>query len=258
MTDRSRPVNAEAPPGATTVAERPRTEDPGPGDRPAPVRYLQVVLILLPVVLVLAGVWSYRWVTEDAFINFRVIGNLLAGHGPVYNVGERVEVYSDPLWLFTLAGIHKVIPQIDLEWLSVGLGLVCTGTGVLLAAVAVTRLGRSRGSTIVLPVGLVIFAVVPGVWEFATSGLEMGMVFLWIGLVFYLLVALESGGGNGVLCAVISGLGPLIRPEFGPHVRGGSRGGPVGRPPVTKAAHAPDVALRRRTHQRRDRTPDRL
>ena len=66
--------------------------------------------VLVPVVVVLIGAWAYRWVDEDAFINFRIIANLLAGHGPVFNVGERVEVDSDPLWMFTLAALHGVLP----------------------------------------------------------------------------------------------------------------------------------------------------
>ena len=38
------------------------------------------------------------WVSEDAFITFRAVDQLLAGHGPVWNLGERVQVYTHPLW----------------------------------------------------------------------------------------------------------------------------------------------------------------
>ena len=79
---------------------------------------------MVPVVIVLVGAWLYRWVDEDAFINFRIIDNLLAGHGLVFNLGERVEVDSDPLWLFTLTALHEILPFMALEWLSVLLGLV--------------------------------------------------------------------------------------------------------------------------------------
>ena len=99
------------------------------------------LMVAIPLVVVLVGAWSYRWVQEDAFINFRIIGNLLAGHGPVFNVGERVEVYSDPLWMFLLAVTHEVVPFISLEWLSVLLGLGFTGLGVALSGRAMQRLG---------------------------------------------------------------------------------------------------------------------
>ena len=118
------------------------------------------LVLSVPAVVVLAGAWSYRWVQDDAFINFRIIANLLAGHGPVFNVGERVEAYSDPLWVFLLAGLHEVLPFISLEWLSVLLGLVGTGVGVILGGRAIPRLGASRGSDLVIPIGLLIFSVV--------------------------------------------------------------------------------------------------
>ena len=43
------------------------------------------------------------WVAEDAFITFRAVDNLLAGHGPVWNIGERVQVYTHPLWYLLLS-----------------------------------------------------------------------------------------------------------------------------------------------------------
>ena len=172
------------------------------------------IVVAIPTVIVLVGAWSYRWVQEDAFINFRIIDNLLAGHGPVYNVGERVEVYSDPLWLFLVAGFHEVFPFMSLEWLAVFLGLGTTGTGVVLSGRAIQRLGEQRGDGLVVPVGLLVFAVVAGVWEFSTSGLEMGLVFCWIGLSFWLIVRMEKIGRSATLAAFVAGLGPLIRPEL--------------------------------------------
>ena len=171
--------------------------------------------ILVPLVIVLVGAWHYRWVDEDAFINFRIIDNLLAGHGLVFNVGERVEVDSDPLWLFTLVVGHEVLPFLDLEWLSVGLGLCCTAGGFLAGGRAVQLLVAERdGSATVLPVGLLIVSVVAGVWEFSTSGLEMSMVFLWIGASYLLLVRYARRRRRSLPVAFVMGLGTLIRPEL--------------------------------------------
>ena len=171
-------------------------------------------LLVVPVVVVLVGAWVYRWVDEDAFINFRIIDNLVAGHGLVFNLGERVEADSDPLWLFSLTGLHGILPFLSLEWLSVVLGLVCTGVGFLAGGRGVQRLVGSRQEDSVFPLGLLMVAVVAGVWEFATSGLEMSMVFLWLGLSFLLLVRAEGNRTRAVPAAVVMGLGPLIRPEL--------------------------------------------
>ena len=44
------------------------------------------------------------WTLDDAFITFRYAENLAAGHGPVYNLGERVEGYTTFSWMALLAG----------------------------------------------------------------------------------------------------------------------------------------------------------
>jgi arabinofuranosyltransferase len=196
-------VDVDADPGLTTGL--------GPS---RPRLALSWGLLAVPLVIVLCGSLAYIWVQEDAFINFRVIQNLLAGYGPVFNVGERVEAYSDPLWVFLLAGVHELVPIVSLEWSSVFLGIAGTTTGVVLGGRAVQRLGESRQVPIVVPIGLLIFSVVAGVWEFTTGGLEMGMVFAWIGSSFWLLVRTERRRTSAVGCAFVMGLGPLIRPEL--------------------------------------------
>ena len=178
------------------------------------VRTASWMVLAVPVVVVVLGSWSYRWVQEDAFINFRIIGNFLAGHGPVFNVGERVEAYTDPLWVFVLAVLHTVLPMVSLEWMSVLLGIAMTALGVVLAGRAVQRLASEHEPGVVIPLGLLVFASVAAVWEFSTGGLEMGMVFAWIGLSVWLLVRTESRRVSAVWCGFVMGLGTLIRPEL--------------------------------------------
>ncbi len=66
-------------------------------------------------------------VTEDAFITFRVIDNALHGYGLVWNVGERVQPYTHPLWallLLAFSAINGDIFQTSLV-LSLVLTLAC-------------------------------------------------------------------------------------------------------------------------------------
>ena len=42
------------------------------------------------------------WVSDDAFITLRTVSNFLQGYGLVWNVGERVQVFTHPLWMFLL------------------------------------------------------------------------------------------------------------------------------------------------------------
>jgi len=60
-------------------------------------------LIFIAIVLIFTmAFYKTAWVAEDAFITFRVINNALEGLGLVWNSGERVQVYTHPLWFFIL------------------------------------------------------------------------------------------------------------------------------------------------------------
>ena len=75
-----------------------------PGTRSAPYEIVAAsILLAIPVVafLVLQGVLGAGPV-DDMFIFARYAENLAAGHGLVFNPGERVEGYSSPLWVSIL------------------------------------------------------------------------------------------------------------------------------------------------------------
>jgi arabinofuranosyltransferase len=171
-------------------------------------------VVLVPVVIVGVGAWSHRWVTEDAFIDFRVVGNILSGNGPVFNVGERVEAYTDPLWVAMLVVFRGCLPFVSVEWWSVVLGLACTVIGFSSGGRAAQRLGASAGNSLVIPIGLLAASVVAGVWDFSTSGLETGLTFAWLGVSWWLMVRVVERRRHACTAAFVIGLGFLIRPDL--------------------------------------------
>lgn len=58
--------------------------------------------------LVLASVWIWGYTLDDAFIGFRYAQNLANGHGLVFNPGERVEGYTNFLWVTLLAAVPNL------------------------------------------------------------------------------------------------------------------------------------------------------
>jgi len=56
----------------------------------------------LPALMIAVGGWQHRWMDEDAFINLRIIDQIFAGHGPVFNAGERVEAATSTIWIGVL------------------------------------------------------------------------------------------------------------------------------------------------------------
>lgn len=184
------------------------------------------------IVLAVLG-YSRRWVTEDAFIVFRVVDNLLSGYGPVFNVDERVEAYTNPLWMGVLA-LWKTLGG-SLEAGSVWLGLILSVGGLVVAQSAAYRVLRyptgadeSSPNGIPLPLGAAVFVAIPVVWDFATSGMETGLALAWLGASSWLLARIAaapeqiSAPGEirqpraGAWCgtALVLGLGPLIRPDL--------------------------------------------
>ncbi len=64
--------------------------------------------LLLAAPVLLAHIFVFNFVTDDAFISF-VYARNLARHGQlVFNLGERVEGYTNFLWTVLLAGFLKV------------------------------------------------------------------------------------------------------------------------------------------------------
>jgi len=57
----------------------------------------------------LMGLYGYEFFRptiqiDDAYISYRYAQNLVDGHGLVYNIGERVEGYTNLLWTLMVAG----------------------------------------------------------------------------------------------------------------------------------------------------------
>jgi arabinofuranosyltransferase len=46
------------------------------------------------------------WVGDDVYITLRTVDNFINGHGLTWNVAERVQAYTHPLWMFVLTLIH--------------------------------------------------------------------------------------------------------------------------------------------------------
>ncbi|MCE0761774.1 hypothetical protein LWC35_02420 [Pseudonocardia kujensis] len=210
---RSRSIDTVAPVQHAPVGLPPVRTD----RRIRPGLWNGAVLVLLLVVFA-ALVWNRRWMSDDGLIVLRTVRNLLAGDGPVFNAGERVEANTSTLWTSLLA-IPGLVPGISLNWTAVVLGLLLSVAGVGFAVDAARRLHRAR---LILPAGALVVLALPPFWDFGTSGLETGLITGWLGLGWWLLVRrlqVRRGGaagraGSAVPLAVVVGLAPLVRPDL--------------------------------------------
>ncbi|MFH2054676.1 MAG: hypothetical protein ABIJ61_01845 [bacterium] len=181
-----------------------RVPGSNPALTPAFIRFGAFALI----VLCLYGVISRLWACEDAYITFRYIENWLGGYGLVYNIGERVEGFTHPLWLFLIAipTFLGLAVRASALWLS----LVLTLAAVSLAAFADQD---HRGRRLILPLALVIFVTNSGWRDFSVSGLEFPLVCLLL-VVFYISYKRHGLLGKRSLHGALLALLYLTRPEL--------------------------------------------
>ena len=106
------------------------------------------LLLFLPWLALLGWLADHAWfLVDDAFISFRYARNLLEGHGLVFNPGERVEGYSNFLWVLELAalwGAFGLRPEHAAPWLSVAF-TAATLAVVLWWAARLPSLAPGRG-----------------------------------------------------------------------------------------------------------------
>ena len=179
-------------------------------------RTLQVVtvLLLLPWLALLGWLTSVGWfITDDAFISFRYVRNLLDGHGLVFNPGEYVEGYTNFLWVLELAAIWRLLgirPEDVANWLSV---VYTVGTlAVMLWWVARMPWLRHRGLMAWMALGLVCSSATFAVWT-SGGGLETRQ-FTFFALVAVVCLSVFGANRWGLLVASLSlAAAALTRPE---------------------------------------------
>jgi arabinofuranosyltransferase len=171
-------------------------------------------VLALPLIW-LGMAWQRRWISDDGLIEARVVRQILTGHGPVFNIGERVESNTPTLWTWLLA-LGTWISHVDVYRVMIGLGLVLAPLGLLLALLgARTVHRRTSPGRLYLPLGAVVVVALPPFWDYATSGLEDSLTFCWLGLTWWLLTGLSKDTrSRAVWCALVAGLGWLVRPDM--------------------------------------------
>ena len=174
-----------------------------------------VVAIVAPACLMAVLGFDRRWIGDDGFINLRVVSQLLAGNGFVFNAGERVEAVTSPGWVLLLAAAGALGFRLeDAAW---ALGLALSVAGVVLASAAAVELEpRGEPARLRLPLGLLCHASLPAAWDYATSGLENGFGLAFLGGSYWLVAraAREGSAQRLAMTGAFLGCAPLVRPDF--------------------------------------------
>ncbi|HEV3078025.1 MAG TPA: hypothetical protein VHB47_26660 [Thermoanaerobaculia bacterium] len=128
------------------------------------------------------------WLCDDAFITFRVAQNVIHGWGPRFNVGERVQGFTHPLWFLLL--LPGALFGDGITSYAVGLGVIATAALLWLGG---RLLVEESGSLATFVAWLALLCTSDAFLSFQTSGLESSLSAL---LLVLLLRSLRAGGGG--------------------------------------------------------------
>jgi arabinofuranosyltransferase len=189
-------------------------------------------LALLALLVSFAGVLWPAWLSDDAFISFRYAQNLAQGNGLVYNLGERVEGYTNFLWTILAAGVIRLGG--DIVWFTYLSGTIIAVALVLATYRLAARLsgsaaflvsplppsGSGAGGEGTSPLALIaalIVATHQGVLLYTSrgAGLETGFFALLVLLGVTIYIRAEQSAERRWLPAagVIFALASMTRPE---------------------------------------------
>lgn len=160
--------------------------------------WLSSILLLLLAILV-----QRAWLSDDAFITFRSVDNFLNGYGLVWNIGERVQSYTHPLWMLLLSLVNWLTGELVFSSLVLSIvislavfGLVGWRLAVSPASAAFALLGLGLSNAFI---------------DYSTSGLENPLSHLLLAGFFALFFTLKPGPRNAFWLSFVASLGMLNR-----------------------------------------------
>lgn len=144
----------------------------------APAHRRWILLAVIPALAVMAwqAVWPWPFFSDDAFVSLRYSDRLLHGLGLTWTDGERVEGYSNLLWVLGCALLGAL--GLDLVTAARALGALCTAAALwhLAAAARPTDLRTSLFAAL----APLLVASSGTVMAWTLSGLEGPMLLLWL------------------------------------------------------------------------------
>jgi hypothetical protein len=191
----------------TTGSLTPSAAWPGVAARLALSLSVAAILLLFAV-----NVRGSYFLCDDSFISFRYAAHLADGEGLTWNPGERVEGYTNFLWVLAMAAVIRLGAAPELVSNLIG---IASGAALLVALLVFSARRHGWGSPAILFAPLAL-AVNPSFGAWSTSGMETMFFTLVVFLGFAVFLEESRRGprwpvGSSLLFAVAT----LTRPEGG-------------------------------------------
>lgn len=127
-------------------------------------RIIKPFLVAFGTLLISIVIFSNAWISDDAGLTFRSIDNLHRGFGPTFNISERVQAYTHPLWMWLLALVTAFSQEYFFTTIIVS--ILCS---VWMLSIMAWRIEASDSGLLLVAVGLLLSK---SFIDYSTSGLE--------------------------------------------------------------------------------------
>jgi arabinofuranosyltransferase len=170
-----------------------------------PAAWLNHLAISAALLLFAFAVYRAAWIGDDAYITFRTVENFRNGFGLTWNVGERVQSFTHPLWMFAISLVASATSEYFYTVLF--LSLV-----ISLAAAALTSwwVTRQTGPAVF---GILILSFSNAYVDYASSGLENALTHLLLVAFYGIYFRLEPSRKKLWLLSLIFGLTAFNRQD---------------------------------------------
>jgi arabinofuranosyltransferase len=124
------------------------------------IRLLNGTLFLIALSVIIQS----AWLCDDIFITFRTVDNFINGYGLRWNIAERVQTFTHPLWMLLLSALYTVTH--NLYYTSIF-------TTILLSSMTIWLIAFRNPCFFETSVVILVFCTTSKAFiDFSTSGLE--------------------------------------------------------------------------------------
>jgi len=173
--------------------------DAVPGAEPARPRPIHGHVAALLLLVFLAVLVRTAWISDDGLISLRTVMNVTHGHGLTFNIAERVQTFTHPLWLALLTAGYLVVGNVYYATFALSIAV-----SMCVFWLAVARAGTPWQAWVAAAALLSSRAFT----DYSTSGLESPLVNLL--LAAFVGVFLREGGTPGRRLSLLWGLASLV------------------------------------------------
>lgn len=138
---------------------------------------MPIAFISFLMFMVFVAILRTSWISDDAMISFRTSINFVHGYGLTWNIAERVQAYTNPLWTIFLSITYFINRNIFFN--AIFFSILFTMTALYLS---VFKIGNIKKDAAWLTLVVIVCLFSKSFIDFSTSGLEAPMTFILLAI----------------------------------------------------------------------------